>query len=183
MTSAQVHMPKSITNRRYQIREKIFTIGISFKIKDEFGHDKYIIRSSPWTLGRKLTFEDMNGNALLKIHQKGFRLLDQFSILSARDSELNEPVASIREKFTFFKYSYKIYSIYGEYKLKGLDVLNHAFTLTNKDGKTIAIVNKKFFAIADIYEVEVIDSNNDKKQEDHAFILALIIALHCSVYY
>jgi uncharacterized protein YxjI len=66
--------------------------------------------------------------------------------------------------------------------MKGLDIFDHSFTLTNKDGKTIAIVNKKFFAMADTYGVEMIDLNDNKQQEDHAFILALIIVLHCSLY-
>jgi len=62
--------------------------------------------------------------------------------------------------------------------MKGLDIFDHAFTLMNKDGKTIAIVNKKFFSLSDTYGVEMIDSNNNKQQEDHT----LIIALHCSLY-
>jgi len=121
-------------------------------------------------------------SALLKIHRKGAYFLDQFNILSACDGDSDRQVASIRQKFTFFKHCYKIYSIYGEYKMKGLDIFDHAFTLMNKDGKTIAIVNKKFFAMADTYGVEMIDSNNDKEQENHPFILALIIVLHCSLY-
>jgi uncharacterized protein YxjI len=121
-------------------------------------------------------------SALLKIHRKGLHFLDQFDILSARDGESDQQIASIRQKFTFFKHSYKIYSIYGEYKMKGLDIFDHSFTLTNKNGRTIAIVNKKFFSLADTYGVEMIDTNNDKEQEDHAFILALIIVLHCSIY-
>ena len=121
-------------------------------------------------------------SALLKIRQRGFRFLDQFTILSARDGESDQQVATVRQKFTFFKHGYMIYSIYGEYKLKGLDIFDHAFTLNNKNGQTIAIVNKKFFAMADTYGVEMIDSNNDKQPEDHAFVLALIIVLHCSLY-
>ncbi|CAF0744815.1 unnamed protein product [Adineta steineri] len=35
------------------------------------------------TLGKKLVLEDINGNALFKIHQNGIRFLDQFNILSA----------------------------------------------------------------------------------------------------
>ncbi len=121
-------------------------------------------------------------SALLKINRKGVHFLDQFHILSAHDDDLDREIASIRQKMTFFKHSYEIYSIYGEYKMKGLDIFDHAFTLSNKNGKTIAIVNKKFFSIADIYGVEMIDSNSDQEHEDHAFILALIIVLHCSIY-
>ena len=79
---------------------------------------------------------------------------------------------------TFFKHSYNIYSIYGEYKMKGLDIFDHSFTLADKDEKTIAIINKKFFSMADAYGVEIIDAD----QGDHAFILALILVLHCSLY-
>jgi uncharacterized protein YxjI len=121
-------------------------------------------------------------SALLKIHRKGIHFLDQFSILSARDGDSDQQIASIRQKFTFFKHSYKIYSLYGEYKMKGLDIFDHSFTLMNNDGKTIAIVNKKFFSMADIYGVEMIDANTNKQPEDHVFILALIIVLHCSLY-
>ena len=118
----------------------------------------------------------------MKIRQKGFRLLDQFRILSARDGESDQQVATVRQKLTFFKHSYEIYSIYGEYQLKGLDVFDHSFTLKKKDGRTIAIVNKRYFAIANTYGVEIIETNPGKEQEDHAFILALILALHCSLY-
>jgi uncharacterized protein YxjI len=121
-------------------------------------------------------------SSLLKIRQKKFHFLDQFHILSARDGESDLQIASIRQKLTFFKHSYIIYSIYGEYQLKGLDIFDHAFTLKKKNGKTIAIVNKKYFAMADTYGVEMIEANNDKEEEDHAFVLALIIALHCSLY-
>lgn len=54
-------MSESIENYRYQIRERFFTVNNSFKIKDEFGHDKYNVRSKKWTLHRNLLFEDMNG--------------------------------------------------------------------------------------------------------------------------
>lgn len=117
----------------------------------------------------------------MKIHQQGPHFLDQYAIYSACENESDQQIASIRQKFTFFKHSYRIYSKYGEYKMKGLDIFDHSFTLTNENGKTIAIVNKKFFSLADTYGVEMIETNNDKEQ-DHAFILALIIVLHCSLY-
>ena len=78
-------------------------------------------------------------SALLKIHRKGFHFLDQFNILSASDGESDQEIASIRQKFTFFKHSYKIYSIYGEYKMKGLDIFDHAFTLTIRMDKQLLL--------------------------------------------
>lgn len=121
-------------------------------------------------------------SALFKIRENGIRFLDQFHNLSARDGDSDRQIASIRQKLTFFKHSYIIYSIYGEYKIKGLNIFDHSFVLKNKDDKTIAIVNKKFLSFADTYEIEILDSLDDKDQDGHAFILAIVIVLHSSLY-
>lgn len=47
--------------RRYQIREKIFSLGDNFKIKDESGHDVFTVRSKLFSMGDKLILEDMAG--------------------------------------------------------------------------------------------------------------------------
>jgi uncharacterized protein YxjI len=47
--------------RRYQIREKIFSIGDNFKIKDENGQAVYTVRSKLFSFGDKLILEDMSG--------------------------------------------------------------------------------------------------------------------------
>jgi uncharacterized protein YxjI len=59
--------------------------------------------------------------------------------------------------------------------LEGLDIFAHAFTLV-KNGRTVAVVNKKFFSLSDTYGVEI---NGD---EDQAFILALVIVLDQVIY-
>lgn len=61
MTSDQIHTSQSIRPCRYQIRERFFTLGNNFKIKDELGRDIYTVRSKVWTLGKKLVLEDING--------------------------------------------------------------------------------------------------------------------------
>jgi uncharacterized protein YxjI len=50
-----------ISTRRYQIREKIFSLRDNFKIKDENGQPVFIVRSKLFTLGDKLILEDMDG--------------------------------------------------------------------------------------------------------------------------
>jgi uncharacterized protein YxjI len=61
MTSPQVCTPEPIRPCRYQIRERLFTFGNTFKITDDRGRDKYTVRSKMWTVGKKLVLEDMNG--------------------------------------------------------------------------------------------------------------------------
>lgn len=59
--SSQVCTSESHRPCRYQIREKVFTFSSHFKIKDESGCDRYIIRSKKWSLRKKLLLEDIYG--------------------------------------------------------------------------------------------------------------------------
>ena len=45
MTSSQICTSESIRPCRYEIRERLFTLGNNFKIKDSHGRDKYTVRS------------------------------------------------------------------------------------------------------------------------------------------
>ena len=47
--------------RRYQVREKMFSLGDSFRIQDAFGQDVFTVRSKFLSVGDKLILEDMLG--------------------------------------------------------------------------------------------------------------------------
>jgi uncharacterized protein YxjI len=47
--------------RRYQIRQRIFSFGDKFTIKDELGQGVFAVRGKVFSLGRKLALEDMAG--------------------------------------------------------------------------------------------------------------------------
>ncbi|CAF1238740.1 unnamed protein product [Rotaria sp. Silwood1] len=161
--------------RRYQIREKIFSIGDNFKIKDESGQDVYKVRSKLISLGDKLVLEDMAGNGLIKVQQELLHLHPTFNILSARPGDSDRQLAVIKKKFAFLHQKFNIDSVYGSYALEGLDIFAHSFTLI-KNGRAVAIVSKKFFSLSDTYGVEIVGD------EDQAFILALVIVLDQVLY-
>uniref|UniRef100_A0AC35G038 LURP-one-related family protein n=1 Tax=Panagrolaimus sp. PS1159 TaxID=55785 RepID=A0AC35G038_9BILA len=167
--SQQKYPPPS---RRYQIREKIFSIGDNFKIKDEAGEPVFAVRSKIFSIGDKLVLEDMAGNALIKIRQELFHLMSRFTILSAQD---NQELATVTKKLTLLRPKFTIDSIYGNYKLDGLDILAHSFLIL-KDGQVVATVGKKFFSWTDSYGVEIVGS------EDHAFIMSLVMVLDQVIY-
>ena len=52
---------QTTSTRRYQIREKIFSLGDNFKIKDESGQNVFTVRSKNFTIDDKLVLEDMAG--------------------------------------------------------------------------------------------------------------------------
>ena len=59
-SSANSHA-KATPACRYQIRQKMFSLGDNFKIKDEMGQDVFTVRSEIFTMGNKLVLEDMAG--------------------------------------------------------------------------------------------------------------------------
>jgi uncharacterized protein YxjI len=52
---------QSVSVRRYQIRQRIFSFGDKFTIKDELGQGVFAVRGKAFSLGRKLALEDMAG--------------------------------------------------------------------------------------------------------------------------
>jgi uncharacterized protein YxjI len=114
-------------------------------------------------------------SGLIKIQQELFHLHPTYNLLSARPNDSDRQLAVLKKKFTFLHQKFNIDSIYGQYSLEGLDIFAHSFTLT-KNGRTVAIVNKKFFSLSDSYGVEIAGD------EDQAFILALVIVVDQILY-
>ena len=55
------HLGDVASTRRYQIREKLFSLKSSYKIKDESGNDIFNVREKLLTLADQLIIEDANG--------------------------------------------------------------------------------------------------------------------------
>lgn len=149
---------------RYKIKQKIFSFGDNFTIKDERDEDQFIVRGKVFSIGDKLKIEDMTGNELVYIEQKVFRLLPEYNIYSS-----GKHLATVKKEFTFLKPKFYINSVMGHYKIDG-DFLGHDFQIL-KDGKLVASVNKKWFSFSDTYMVEIDD------EEDQAFMMALVIVI------
>jgi uncharacterized protein YxjI len=113
-------------------------------------------------------------SGLIKIREEFLHLHPTYKILSARDGEVGRELAVVKQKFSLHE-KWSINSVYGEYKLEALDLLGHSLTLT-KEGRIVAIVNRKYFTTADSYEVEI------DHAEDYAFIIALVIIINQTLY-
>jgi uncharacterized protein YxjI len=149
---------------RYAIKQKIFSFGDSFTIRDEAGNDCYTVKGKVFALGDKLRIYDMDGRELVYIEQKLFRFLPEYSIFYN-----GQLYATVKKEFTFFKPRFQIHSTMAEYTAEG-NLWGMDFSIL-KNGKLAALVSKKWFAWSDTYGVEISDS------EDPVFILALVIVL------
>jgi uncharacterized protein YxjI len=149
---------------RYAVKQKIFSFGDSFTIRDEAGNDCFTVKGKVFSLGDKLRIYDMGGKELVYIEQKLFRFLPEYSIYY--DGQL---YATVKKEFTFFKPKFKIHSPLAEYDAEG-NVWGMDFSIL-RNGKLAALVSKKWFAWSDTYGVDIYEG------EDPVFMLALVIVI------
>lgn len=149
---------------RYLIRQKVFSFGDNFTIKDDMDNDRYIVRGKVFSFGDKLTLEDLAGNELFYIEQQLFRFMPEYYIFAG-----GQQVASVKKEFTFFTPKFTIESIYGSYEMEG-DLWSYDFQIY-KNSHMVASINKKWFSFSDCYGVEIADG------EDHPFLLTLAIVI------
>lgn len=149
---------------RYQIKQKFFSFGDNFTIKNENNQDQFIVRGKVFSFGDKLRVEDLAGNELIYIEQKIFRFLPEYHFYS-----YGRLIAVVKKELTFFKPKFYINSELGYYQIEG-DFFGHEFRIL-KDGRVVVTVSKKWFSFTDTYMVDVNDNENQ------AFMLALVIVI------
>lgn len=55
---------------RYVMKQKLLSWGDDFTIKDDGGRDFFFVDAKAFSIGDKLSFQDMKGNELARIEQK-----------------------------------------------------------------------------------------------------------------
>lgn len=144
------------------IKQKVFSLGERFTVKDEHEEDKYYIKGSFLAIPKTFEIEDMNGHQVALITKKVFSFLPKFFV----EAGGNEIMTIVKE-FTFFRDRYRIDSsdieISGDWWDKNFEVLNQ--------GRKIAHVNEKWFTWGDTYDVHVID-----EAYEH-IVIAIVVAI------
>lgn len=99
---------------RFLVKQKIFSFGDNFIIKDDQGNDRFIVKGKVFALGDKLRIYDMMGRELFYIEQKLLRLLPEYTIYKS-----GQAVATVKKDFSFFRPRFSIWSAYGNYSIQG----------------------------------------------------------------
>ncbi len=151
---------------RYIMKQKVFSFGDKFAIRNEKDEDVFFVNGEVFSLGHKLSFEDPQGNELLYISQKLLSFGPTYELYRG-----DQHVATIqKELFTFFKCTFDIHiDDKGDLSAEG-DLSDHEYTFT-RDGETVAQVSKQWFSWADTYGVEIADG------EDPLLILASTVVI------
>jgi uncharacterized protein YxjI len=149
---------------RYAVRQRFFSIGDSFSIKDEMGNDVYNVKRQILSFGKKLRIFDLAGSELCYIEQKLFRFLPEYDIyINGRYT------ANVKKKFSLLKNDFAITCEGYTFTVEG-NFIGYDFSIVKKD-TAVAYISKKFLALTDTYTVDINDN------EDQMLILALAIVI------
>ena len=142
--------------KRYQLKQKVFTLGDSYKICDENGEERASVRSQLFAVGKKLFLEDQQGNELAMIRQQVFSFGPTFEI-----SVGGKQLAIVKKKlFSLFKCRFSV-DVPGPDDLEATGSFLEQEYSFSRGGYEVALVSKKWFSWSDSYGVEIQDGQDD----------------------
>jgi uncharacterized protein YxjI len=157
---------KDLGGTRYQMREKLFSIGDDFWIETDDGRRAYKVNGKALRIRSTFVIENASGDELLKIQEKKLSIRDSMRIERGGDTVATVKkalVSPLRHRFTVDLDNG------GELKVKG-NIIDHEYEL-ERDGTKIAEVSKRWFRVRDTYGIEIAEGQND------ALILATTVCL------
>ena len=151
---------------RYQMREKIFSIGDDIWIETGDGDRAFKVNGKALRIRRTMIIESPSGQELLKIQEKKLSVRDKMTI--ERDGET---VATVHKALiTPLRERFAIDVEHGEDLSAKGNIVDHEYEI-ERDGKKIAEISKRWFRVRDTYGIEVAPGEND------ALILAATVCI------
>ena len=152
---------------RYVMRQKLWSFGDDFTIKDEAGHDRFFIDGKAISLRDTLSFQDMSGHELCVIRRRLLSWGPTFDIEGGHDAVGGgRTLAVVKQKlFTLFKYRFTVDETATpesvDLEVSG-DFLDHEYTFTRPGSDhAVAQVSKRWFTLRDTYGVDIAPGEND----------------------
>ena len=146
------------------IKEKVFSWGDKFTVKDEYGNDKYFVQGEVFSWGKKLHVYDNVGKEVAFIKQEVWSFLPRYYVFCG-----DEQIAEIKKEFTFLFPKYSIQGLGWEIEGK---FMAHDYEIT-KNGDSIVSISKEWMTWGDSYEVNIANT------EDEIVALAVVLTIDC----
>src|SRR6059058_435869 len=140
---------------RYQMREKLFSIGDDSWIETGDGDKAFKVNGKAMRIRSTFILESPSGEELYKIQEKKLHVRDTMEV--ERDGETvatikKALITPLRDRFAIGVEGG------GELSAKG-NFVDHEFEI-ERDGQTIAEISKRWFRIRDTYGIEVAPGEN-----------------------
>ncbi len=154
-------------NNRYQMREKLVTIGDDFWIENAQGQRAFKVDGKALRVRNTLNFEDPHGHVLCKIQERMLRVKDSMEVEGADGKQVamvkKAIISPVRDRFTVKIKNGPDLDVQG-------NILDHEYKIGEGRDK-VAEVSRKWFRIRDTYGVEI------EPGQDDIVILAVTVCI------
>jgi uncharacterized protein YxjI len=141
---------------RYVLRQRFWSWGDDFTIKNAAAEDVFFVDGRAFSWGDKLSFQDMNGNELAFIRQKLLSWGPTYEI------EVHGRLVAVVKKhlFTLLRCKFTV-DVPGPDDLEAQgSFLDHEYTFECQ-GREVATVSKRWFSWTDTYGVDITEGEHD----------------------
>src|SRR3954454_9484715 len=159
------HRDDGTAGRRFQMREKLASIGDDAWIEDDQGERLYKVDGKALRIRSTFVLEDRDGREVATIQEKKLSVRDKMKIERGGQTlaTVHKALVGIRDRFNI--------DVEGGQSLKAHgNILDHEYEI-ERDGQVIARVSKKWFRVRDTYGIEI------GSEEDEPLLLAVTVAL------
>jgi uncharacterized protein YxjI len=151
-------------NQRFQMREKVMSIGDDFWIEDQNGQRAYKVDGKAVRVRDTFVLRDAAGQEVAKIQERKLRVRDTMDIeRPGGNATVKKALVGLRDRFTIDVDGGSGLSAHG-------NLVDHEYEI-ERDGATVATVSKKWFRVRDTYGVEIAPG------QDAGLLLAITVCI------
>jgi uncharacterized protein YxjI len=150
---------------RYQMRQRMLSIGDDYWIEDDQGRRAFHVNGKALRLRQTFVLEDPDGHEVAKIQERKLSVRDKMAIERGGDdlATVRKALVGIRDRFSIDV------ADGGELRAKG-NIVDHEYEI-DRDGEPVAVISKRWFRVRDTYGVEIAPG------EDDALVLAIAVCI------
>ena len=159
--------PMDVGPQRYQMREKLVSIGDDFWIENEQGQRAYKVDGKVLRVRNTFNLEDAQGHVVAQVQERMLRARDSMAI--ERDGQ---KIAEVHKAFVnVLRDRFRIVQPGGGPDLEARgNILDHEYAIS-QNGHRVAEISKKWFRVRDTYGIEI------ERGYDSAMILMVTICI------
>ena len=154
-----------VAGSRYQMRQRLLSIGDDYWIEDENGSRAFHVDGKALRVRKTFVLQDATGREVAKLQERKLSIRDKMEIErdGRRLATVKKALVGIRDRFAI--------DIDGgaDMDAKG-NLVDHEYEIV-RDGDTVATVSKRWFAVRDTYGVAIAPAQDD------ALILAITVCI------
>ena len=148
------------------IKQKVFSWGDKFTVKDEAGRDRYYVEGEIFTWGKKLHVYDIHGREVAFIRQELLTWMPRYHVFVGGNQ-----VATVRREFSWFVPRYAVDGL--GWEVQG-HFLEHDYEVT-QNGRPVVAITKEWMTWGDSYELDIAPG------ADEIVALAVVLTIDCVV--